>query len=154
MKYGLLVSKSRQDRNYSLTPWSRNFLEKIRISMLIKKFLILWNQKVSYYVCKSQSWHPIPSLLNLVQNLTCYLFKKHLNVNFLSKNISSKWPHSLIFCNQNFVCISRLPHACYIFSPSHAYWFGFNHHKPLSDELSEKLLVSEFLHTCCLLSLI
>jgi len=32
---------------------------------------------------------------------------------------SSKWPLPFGFCDQNFVCISHLSHACYMSLPSH-----------------------------------
>jgi len=63
--------------SHALTPWCRTLFEKLIVTHLVKKdiLLSLWNPKVHYRVHRSP---PLDPMLNPVRPIDSYLPKVHL----------------------------------------------------------------------------
>jgi hypothetical protein len=59
--------------------WPENFLEKLRITSLIKKFPVLWNPQVQYRVQKSSTLDAIMRQPKLIRILSSCFSKVHFN---------------------------------------------------------------------------
>jgi hypothetical protein len=106
--------------------WNWALLEKLPIVQLLKNFPAFYGTRTFITVFTralhwSLSWarsiqsipyHPIPS----------YLSKNHFNIVHLPMPWSSQWSLSFWLSQQYPICISLLPHSCYMPCSSHPPW--------------------------------
>jgi hypothetical protein len=92
------------------SPW-----EAKQYARLVKKFPAFWNPKVHYRPPPV----PILSQINPTHTFKSYFPKILFNITLPSTLRSSEWSLPFRLFNQNFVCISHLPHTCYIPCPPH-----------------------------------
>jgi len=94
--------------NSKLTPWSSILLEKLIVTHLVKSSPAFYGTRKFV-----TSLDTIVSQLIPVHNLTPF-FKHPLRFFFLSAPASLKWSLPFRCSEQNFVCISHVPHASYM----------------------------------------
>ena len=106
---------------YLLTPWSRVRLEKLTGSQVVKKsrhsfygirrFISAFTSARNLYLSWARSINSIPP---------SHFLNIHLNIILSSTPGSVKWSLSLRFPYPNPVCMSSVPHTCYMPRPSHS----------------------------------
>ena len=116
----LLIYLLIQSLTRLFSPWSRVLLEKLFGSQLVKKFPAFYGTRrfITSFTCArylSLSW--ASSLQSMSPS---YFLKIHLNIMLPSTPESSKWHISLRFPHQSPICISLLPHTCYMPRPPHS----------------------------------
>ena len=80
-------------------------LEKLTVPQIVKKFTAFYG-----------THHLVP----IMSQIQFHFLKIHLNIILPSTPGSPKWPLSCRFPHQSPVCISPLPHTCYMPHPSHS----------------------------------
>jgi len=114
-------------------------MEQIPSSRVITR--LLWNPKVNYYVHKGL---PLVSTLNQMHSVHTsppHFPKIHCNI-LPSTPRSSKRSLPFMFSDQNIICISHLPHACYT-SPISSSLFDHPNNIQWSAQLM-KLLITQY----------
>ena len=87
---------------------------------------ILWNPKPHYRIHKSPPSAPYPEPDQPTPSFPFHFLKLHFNVILPSTAGSSKCPPSLGSSLQNPVCMSPLPHLCYMLFPSRPWFYHQN----------------------------
>ena len=106
-------------RMYLLTPWSRVLLEKLTCSQLAKQFPAFYGTRNSSLLCLQESATcPWSKLDKSSPFLPSHFLKIHFDITLPSMPGSSKYSLSFMFPHLNSVCISPLPHTCYMSRPS------------------------------------
>ena len=105
---------------YLITPWSRDLLEKLTSSQLVKKFPSFYGT-LRFITTFIHAHHLSLSWACLIQSLppTSHFLKIDLNI-IPSMPGSSKWSLSLRFPHLNPVYASPIPHKRYMPCPSHS----------------------------------
>lgn len=81
------------------------------------------NQKIYYYLLEGLPVECTSSQSNLIHSSTPYTVKVNFNIFLPLFLLSAKWSLPYRFSGEYDVCMSHLPHACYIFHHlSHLVW--------------------------------
>jgi hypothetical protein len=133
---------------YLLTPWSRNFLEKLTGLQLVKISPLVWNTKVHYHIHK----YPKPAFIltqpNPVHTPTSHFLKLHLIIILPFTPGSPKWSLSLRLSHRNPVHTSPLTHMRYIPRPSHSYPFYHPHNIVWGVQIMKLLIIILIFRLC------
>jgi hypothetical protein len=62
------------------------------------------------------------SHINPIHYIPFYLSKIHFNIVYPTTSWSSQWCLSFWLSHQYLICMSLLPHSCYMPQPSHTSW--------------------------------
>jgi len=85
---------------------------------------LLWNTKLHDHVHRSSPLVPVMSHMNPAHTISSCFFKIQPNVILPFTPGFSKWLLPFRLCDQNFLRIYHVSHACYMSCPSPLPWFG------------------------------